>query len=73
MSDPKYRIEGESVTELIAKAVYLLKLENEAGPGKIEKMAFMTLDGSKVSVTLSKNPKVSKYRRGIEIDGSRLG
>ncbi len=76
--EPRYRIEANSVDEIAAKLVYLMKVENEAGelePGgpRLDRLSCVTNDGSKVTITLSKKPKDARCRNGIEIDGARLG
>lgn len=79
MSDPKYRIEADSVDEIAAKLVYLMKLENEAGHldpdvgPRVDTLTCILNDGSKVKIMLSKKPADRNARRGIEIDGARLG
>lgn len=74
MSDPKFRIEGSSFTDLAAKLVYLMKLEREANPDShVNKVQLCMRDGSKITVQLSKAPADGTARRGIEIDGARLG
>ena len=76
---PKYCIEGSSVSELSAKLVYLLKLENDEAakkggpnPPRVDQLAHVTACGSKVRISLSKQPNNPHVRRGIEIDGARL-
>ncbi len=80
MKDPKYRIEANSVDEIAAKLVYLMKLENEQGTiepdevrPRVDVMTCVARDGSKVKISLSKKPADGNCRRGIEIDGFRLG
>ena len=78
-TDPKYRIEANSVDEIAAKLVYLMKLENEAGElepeprPRVDVLTCVTVDGSKVRISLSKKPGDRNCRQGIEIDGARLG
>lgn len=78
MKSPKYRIEAESVYSLAAMLVYLLKLETEQGKlepngPRLSWLECVTNCNSKVRITLSKSPKDENVRRGIEIDGVRLG
>lgn len=70
MADPKYRIESDCITGLVARIVYLIRLENEG----LGQMNCVCNDGSKVSIKLStKKGREERCRRGIEIDGARLG
>ena len=79
VKEPKYRIEANSVTEIAAKLVYLMKLENEAGKldpeigPRLDTMTCILRDGSKVKIMLSKKPADPNARQGIEIEGARLG
>lgn len=77
--DPKYRIEANSVDEIAAKLVYLMKLENLAGTlepdvgPRVDTMTCVLRDGSKVKIMLSKKPADPNARKGIEIHGAALG
>lgn len=71
---PRYRIEGDSFVDIATKLVYLMKTEREESPDShVNKIQLCMRDGSKVTVQLSKTPADGSARRGIEIDGARLG
>lgn len=73
----KYRIEADSVEELTARVVYLLKrgVENEdfepQGPNN-NRLSCVLADGSKVSIRLGKKEFDDVVKDGIEIDGQPL-
>jgi hypothetical protein len=66
---PKYVIQADSLTGLIARFVYLHRLEN---PG-IGEFSGTCLEGTKFKFTFGKKPPEARCRKGIEIDGARLG
>lgn len=67
---PKYRIEADTITGLIARLVYLVRVENPS----LGEMRATCLDGSRVSLKFNaKKEPEARCRQGIEIDGARLG
>ena len=74
----KYVIEADSIDEIASKMVYLLKLQNEPAKTdskapRIDNMAMVMVDGSRVQIRLSNKPADPRARRGITIDGATLG
>lgn len=80
---PRYRVEGSSIAQLAAKLAYLMRLENEEAARatladkkpRVDRINYVMMDGSRVTISLGKKdaPASLSLRRGIEIDGFRLG